>query len=55
MGSNVISGSAMAVVVAVGDHTLFGSMACALASEAVEISFNNYLQPYEMKIKILLL
>ena len=29
MGSNVISGSATAVVVCVGDHTLFGSMASA--------------------------
>ena len=27
MGSNVLSGSASAVVVTVGDHTLFGSMA----------------------------
>ena len=39
MGSNVISGSATAVVVAVGDHTLFGSMAAAVAGEAVETSF----------------
>ena len=39
MGSNVISGSATAVVVCVGDHTLFGSMASAVAKEAVETSF----------------
>ena len=39
MGSNVISGSATAVVVCVGDHTLFGSMASAVAGEAVETSF----------------
>ena len=35
MGSNVISGSATAVVVAVGDDTLFGSMAVSVAGEAV--------------------
>ena len=40
MGSNVISGSATAVVVSVGDHTLFGSMASSLAGEAVETSFS---------------
>ena len=34
MGSNVISGSASAVVVTVGDHTLFGSMASEVAHEA---------------------
>lgn len=39
MGSNVISGSASAVVVCVGDHTLFGQMASAVAKEAVETSF----------------
>ena len=39
MGSNVISGSATAVVVRVGDHTLFGTMASAVAEEAVETSF----------------
>ncbi len=39
MGSNVTSGSATAVVVSVGDNTLFGSMAKALAGEAVETSF----------------
>lgn len=39
MGSNVISGSASAVVVRVGDHTVFGSMASAVAGEAVETSF----------------
>ena len=39
MGSNVISGSASAVVVRVGDHTLFGSMASAVAGEAVETNF----------------
>lgn len=39
MGSNVISGSAVAAVVAVGDNTLFGSMVSAVAGEAVETSF----------------
>lgn len=39
MGSNVISGSGTAVVVRVGDNTLFGSMASAVAGEAVETSF----------------
>ncbi|MCC8131626.1 MAG: magnesium-translocating P-type ATPase [Ruminococcus sp.] len=40
MGSNVISGSAIAVVVCVGDNTLFGSMASAVVGEAVETSFS---------------
>ena len=40
MGSNVISGSATAVVISVGDHTLFGSMAQTLKEEAVETSFS---------------
>lgn len=39
MGSNVISGSAMGVVIQVGDCTLFGSMASAVAKEAVETNF----------------
>lgn len=39
MGTNVISGSATAVVVCVGDHTLFGSMATAVAGDAAETSF----------------
>ena len=39
MGSNVVSGSASAVVVCVGNHTLFGQMASAVAKEAVETSF----------------
>lgn len=39
MGSNVISGSALGVVVSVGDNTLFGSMASAVAGEAVETNF----------------
>lgn len=39
MGSNVVSGSAVAVVVCVGDDTVFGSMASAVAGEAVETSF----------------
>lgn len=39
MGSNIISGSATAVVVRTGDHTLFGSMASSVAGEAVETSF----------------
>ena len=40
MGSNVLSGSASAVVVTVEDHTLFGSMASEVAHEAVETSFS---------------
>ena len=40
MGSNVLSGSASAVVVTVGDHTLFGSMASEVSHEAVETSFS---------------
>lgn len=39
MGSSVVSGSATAVAVCVGDATLFGSMASAVAGEAVETSF----------------
>ena len=39
MGSNVISGSAAAVVICTGDRTLFGSMTAAVAGEAVETSF----------------
>ena len=39
MGSNVISGTATGVVVRVGDHTLFGSMASAAAQEPAETSF----------------
>lgn len=40
LGSNVISGSATAVAVAVGDNTLFGSMASSVADEAVETNFS---------------
>ncbi len=40
MGSNVVSGSGTAVVIAVGDNTLFGSMAVAVAGESVETSFS---------------
>lgn len=39
MGSNVISGSAKAVVLSVGDNTLFGVMASSVADESVETSF----------------
>ncbi len=39
MGSNVISGSAIGLVVSVGDNTLFGSMTASVAQEAVETSF----------------
>ncbi|MEG0857347.1 MAG: magnesium-translocating P-type ATPase [Terrisporobacter sp.] len=39
MGSNVISGSGTAIVIAVGDNTIFGSMASMVAEEAVETSF----------------
>ena len=40
MGSNVISGSASAIVVAVGDGTIFGSMAASVAKEPVETNFS---------------
>ncbi len=40
MGSNVVSGSGTAVVLATGDNTLFGSMAVAVAGESVETSFS---------------
>lgn len=40
MGSNVISGSATAVAVTVGNQTLFGSMASEVSKEAVETSFS---------------
>ncbi|RDB61691.1 magnesium-translocating P-type ATPase [Gordonibacter sp. 28C] len=40
MGTNVISGSATAVVVATGDDTLFGSITAGAAGEAVETSFS---------------
>lgn len=39
MGSSVISGTATAVVVRVGDHTLFGSMVSSVAGNAVETNF----------------
>ncbi len=39
MGSNVISGSAIAVVVCTGKDTLLGSMSSVLASEPTETSF----------------
>lgn len=39
MGTNVISGSATAVIYSVGDNTLFGSMASSMADEAAETSF----------------
>lgn len=39
MGSNVISGTAIAVVVVTGDDTMFGSMAKGVSSEAVVTSF----------------
>lgn len=39
MGSNVISGTAKGVVIAVGDNTLFGDMAKALGEKPVQTSF----------------
>lgn len=39
MGSNVVSGSAIGVIISVGDDTLFGSMASSVAEEAVETNF----------------
>ena len=39
MGSSVVSGSAMGVVVCTGDRTVFGSMASAVAGEPVVTSF----------------
>lgn len=40
MGSNVISGSAKAIALSVGDNTLFGSMASSVSQEPVETSFS---------------
>ncbi|MDP4109358.1 MAG: magnesium-translocating P-type ATPase [Bacillota bacterium] len=39
MGSNVISGSAVAIAVAVGDKTVFGSMARQITAEKTSTSF----------------
>ncbi len=40
MGTNVVSGSAMAVVVATGNDTYFGSMAKEIAGQRVQTSFD---------------
>lgn len=39
MGSNVISGSALGIVLAVGDSTIFGTMAQSISEEPVPTSF----------------
>ncbi len=39
MGTNIVSGSAKAIVIATGDNTYFGSMAQSLASEDKKTSF----------------
>ena len=39
MGSNVISGSAVAIVINIGDSTIFGSIAKDLSSKKVVTSF----------------
>lgn len=39
MGSNVISGTAMAVVIGVGNNTIFGSMAATVSMVATETNF----------------
>ena len=39
MGSNVVSGSAMGVVVATGDSTIFGEMAKSITAKPVQTSF----------------
>ncbi|MCD8209521.1 MAG: magnesium-translocating P-type ATPase [Coprobacillus sp.] len=39
MGSNVLSGSAKAIVIATGDNTLFGTMAKDVSGDSVETSF----------------
>ena len=39
MGSNVISGSAIGIVINIGDNTLFGSMAKQITKKKVETSF----------------
>ncbi len=39
MGSNVVSGSAKAIVIATGDNTLFGTMAKDVSGDSVETSF----------------
>lgn len=40
MGSNVVSGTATGIVIAVGDNTLFGQMAVSISDEPVETSFS---------------
>ena len=40
MGSNVISGMASGIVIAVGDQTVFGSMASSIAKESTETNFS---------------
>ena len=39
MGSNVISGSATAVVIGVGNNTLFGSIASSVSTTPMETNF----------------
>ncbi|WP_240915982.1 magnesium-translocating P-type ATPase [Erysipelothrix sp. HDW6C] len=39
MGSNVISGTAEAIVISTGDETMFGSMAQSISEEPVQTSF----------------
>lgn len=41
MGSTVVSGSALAVVIAVGDETVFGSMAKSILGKKEKTSFEN--------------
>lgn len=40
MGSSVISGTALALVISVGDDTLFGNIASSVSEESVETSFS---------------
>ncbi|WP_088225403.1 magnesium-translocating P-type ATPase [Desulfosporosinus sp. FKB] len=40
MGSNVVSGSAVCVVIATGDNTIFGSIAKSVTGKRVETSFD---------------
>ncbi|WP_300555222.1 magnesium-translocating P-type ATPase [Desulfovibrio sp.] len=45
MGSNVVSGSAMGVVVATGDSTIFGEMARNITAKPVKTSFEKGINP----------
>lgn len=48
MGSSVVSGSAIGVVTAVGDKTLFGSIAKTISKEEIETSFTKGINSVSM-------